>query len=63
MPIQGRPFNLLPCDQEGGPCEFDGADPYFTVTPGMSMGEQYANKYLPDIDGNSFSGRYRGFLL
>lgn len=60
----------FPCDEEGGPCEFDGADPhctytdpYFAVTPGMPMGEQYANKYLPDIDGNSFSGRYRGFLL
>ena len=26
------------------------------------MAEQYNNKYLPDIDGNSFSGRYRGFL-
>lgn len=38
-------------------------DPYFkteeTTTP---MIEQYAYKYLPDIDGNSFSGRYRGFL-
>lgn len=60
----------FPCDEEGGPCEFDGADPhcsytdpYFAVTPGMPMGEQYANKYLPDIDGNSFSGRYRGSLL
>lgn len=60
----------FPCDEEGGPCEFDGADPqcsytdpYFAVTPGMPMGEQYANKYLSDIDGNSFSGRYRGFLL
>ncbi|CAG8051355.1 unnamed protein product [Penicillium nalgiovense] len=29
----------------------------------MSMKEQYAFKYLPDIDGNSFSGRYRAFLL
>ena len=26
------------------------------------MSKQYHYKYLPDIDGNSFSGRYRGFL-
>lgn len=37
-------------------------DPYFAVTPGIPMAEQYAYKYLLDIDGNSFSGRYRSFL-
>ncbi|KAI7363114.1 glycosyltransferase family 90 protein [Hortaea werneckii] len=37
-------------------------DPYFHPAPVMPMKEQYAHKYLPDIDGNSFSGRYRGFL-
>lgn len=37
-------------------------DPYFTVKKEVPMKEQYSNKYLPDIDGNSFSGRYRGFL-
>jgi hypothetical protein len=37
--------------------------PYFNVTPGVKMGEQFKRKYLPDIDGNSFSGRYRGFLM
>lgn len=37
-------------------------DPYFTVEKAMSMEKQYRYKYLPDIDGNSFSGRYRGFL-
>lgn len=36
--------------------------PYYTIKPVMSMREQYAYKFLPDIDGNSFSGRYRGFL-
>ncbi|KAK3934962.1 hypothetical protein QBC46DRAFT_59525 [Diplogelasinospora grovesii] len=36
--------------------------PYFAVTPGMEMAEQFKYKYLPDIDGNSFSGRYLGFL-
>ncbi|KAH1405016.1 hypothetical protein KXX64_009627, partial [Aspergillus fumigatus] len=29
----------------------------------MPMNKQYDYKYLPDVDGNSFSGRYRGFLL
>ncbi len=37
-------------------------DPYFSVGTTMPMVEQYKYKYLPDIDGNSFSGRYRGFL-
>lgn len=37
-------------------------DPYFTVKKSMPMKAQYTFKYLPDIDGNSFSGRYRGFL-
>jgi glycosyl transferase family 90 len=38
-------------------------DPYFSVAPVMPMEEQFAHKFLPDIDGNSFSGRWRGFLL
>ncbi|KAK4146663.1 uncharacterized protein C8A04DRAFT_34855 [Dichotomopilus funicola] len=36
--------------------------PYFETAPGMPMAEQFAFKFLPDIDGNSFSGRYLGFL-
>ncbi|KAK0279659.1 hypothetical protein LTR91_004870 [Friedmanniomyces endolithicus] len=38
-------------------------DRYFSVAHQMPMKEQYAYKYLPDIDGNSFSGRYRAFLF
>ncbi|PKX97010.1 putative capsular associated protein [Aspergillus novofumigatus IBT 16806] len=52
------------------PCEYDLTDPhcaytepYFALVPAMPMDKQYDYKYLPDIDGNSFSGRYRGFLL
>ncbi|EAU31810.1 predicted protein [Aspergillus terreus NIH2624] len=41
----------------------DYTDPYFSLKPKTPMKEMYANKYLPDIDGNSFSGRYRAFLL
>ncbi|OJD19345.1 hypothetical protein AJ78_00707 [Emergomyces pasteurianus Ep9510] len=38
-------------------------DPFFSIVPTMPMAQQYKMKYLADIDGNSFSGRYRGFLL
>jgi hypothetical protein len=41
-------------------CEY--TNQYFSVAKEMPMKEQYSSKYLPDIDGNSFSGRYRGFL-
>ncbi|KJK61805.1 hypothetical protein P875_00086663 [Aspergillus parasiticus SU-1] len=47
---------------EGSPhCSY--TDPYFKLVQGKPMKEQYAFKYLPDVDGNSFSGRYRAFLL
>ncbi|OJJ04003.1 hypothetical protein ASPVEDRAFT_43451 [Aspergillus versicolor CBS 583.65] len=38
-------------------------DPYYTLVAGIPMNEMFNYKYLPDVDGNSFSGRYRGFLL
>ncbi|KAK3717589.1 arginyl-tRNA synthetase [Vermiconidia calcicola] len=38
-------------------------NPYFSVEQMVPMKDQYDYKYLPDIDGNSFSGRYRGFLM
>lgn len=52
----------LMCEpQEGeGKCRY--TSPHYTVVPGMPMSEQFKYKYLPDIDGNSFSGRYLGFL-
>jgi hypothetical protein len=37
-------------------------DPFFEPKDGILMTEMYKHKYLPDIDGNSFSGRYRAFL-
>lgn len=56
-------FTDLNCEpaQADGRCNY--TDPFFSIVPGMSMSSQFRNKYLPDIDGNSFSGRYRGFLL
>ncbi|KAI5356834.1 putative glycosyl transferase CAP10 domain-containing protein [Septoria linicola] len=50
----------FPEDPPGPHCPY--TDEYFSVAKAMPMKEQYSNKYLPDIDGNSFSGRYRGFL-
>jgi len=38
-------------------------DEEYEVALGLTLSQQYTNKYLPDIDGNSFSGRYRSFLL
>lgn len=50
-----------PYDSSNPHCPY--TEPYFALKEGMPMKEQYSFKYLPDIDGNSFSGRYRGFLL
>ncbi|KXX74041.1 KDEL motif-containing protein 1 [Madurella mycetomatis] len=56
-------FTDLMCgykDLFGTGCNY--TNPYYTVVLGMPMAEQFTRKYLPDIDGNSFSGRYLGFL-
>ncbi|KAG5938728.1 hypothetical protein E4U53_007947 [Claviceps sorghi] len=34
----------------------------FSLTQHLPMNQQYKYKFLPDVDGNSFSGRFRGFL-
>lgn len=34
----------------------------FKIVKKIDMSEQYDYKFLPDIDGNSFSARFRGFL-
>ncbi|KAE8394154.1 hypothetical protein BDV23DRAFT_147968 [Aspergillus alliaceus] len=51
----------FPREEDEKHCSY--TDAYFSLVKGMPMKEQYAFKYLPDIDGNSFSGRYRAFLL
>lgn len=38
-------------------------DPYYIAVDEIDMYKVYDYKYLPDVDGNSFSGRYRAFLL
>ncbi|OCK76788.1 glycosyltransferase family 90 protein [Lepidopterella palustris CBS 459.81] len=58
-------FTNLTCRVPSGPngtCPYN--DDYFSPLPPLNLSAQINGfKYLPDIDGNSFSGRYRGFLL
>ncbi|KAK5109847.1 hypothetical protein LTR62_006454 [Meristemomyces frigidus] len=53
----------LLCFPDPNPPYCSYTDPYFKVAKSIPMAEQYSYKYLPDIDGNSFSGRYRAFLF
>ncbi|KAM0327065.1 hypothetical protein ACHAQA_006188 [Verticillium albo-atrum] len=55
-------FTDLMCEprEEEGACRYTGA--HYLIAMGLSMGQQFMLKYLPDIDGNSYSGRYLGFL-
>ncbi|KAH7342304.1 hypothetical protein BKA65DRAFT_429958 [Rhexocercosporidium sp. MPI-PUGE-AT-0058] len=43
-----------------GGCSY--TDYLFAPTPSINLAGQHGHKYLPDVDGNSFSGRYRDFL-
>lgn len=36
--------------------------PFYDIANKVPMQEQYNYKYLPDVDGNSYSARWRGFL-
>ena len=56
-------FVDLFCDEAGenGACWY--LDNEYSVVPSLSLSQQFKYKYLPDIDGNSYSGRYRAFLL
>ena len=60
--ISEAAFVNLVCFPETGNEHCPYTDSYFEVKKVMRMRKQYAYKFLPDIDGNSFSGRYRGFL-
>ncbi|KAI1826370.1 capsular associated protein [Xylaria intraflava] len=37
-------------------------EPYMELREPIHMRDQYEYKYLPDIDGNSYSGRFRAFM-
>ncbi|KAH7037047.1 uncharacterized protein B0I36DRAFT_313206 [Microdochium trichocladiopsis] len=42
-------------------CSF--LQPFFALRDEVAMSKQFRYKFLPDTDGNSYSGRYRSFLL
>lgn len=44
----------------GDRCEYD--DMYFHIVPHLPEHDMFTYKFLPDIDGQSYSGRYRAFL-
>jgi hypothetical protein len=56
-------FTDLMCVEQQLDLTCNYTSPYYALTPAVSMADQFDRKYLPDIDGNSFSGRYRGFLM
>lgn len=55
-------FVVLECFPNPNPPFCDYTDHFFSVEKSTPMIFQYNYKYLPDIDGNSYSGRYRAFL-
>ncbi|KAI1169712.1 capsular associated protein [Nemania sp. FL0916] len=52
-------FECFP-QQENSSCFY--LDPYMELKESIHMKEQYDYKFLPDIDGNSYSGRFRAFM-
>jgi len=50
----------FPAEKEQGGCSY--TNHYFECKDSIPMADNYKYKFLPDIDGNSYSGRYRGFL-
>jgi len=66
-PLADAAFVHLMCDPwiftqftEGAHCAY--LDPYYHTKAMMPMAEQFGHKYLPDVDGYSYSGRYKAFL-
>ncbi|KAG5926841.1 hypothetical protein E4U42_002919 [Claviceps africana] len=53
-------IDLMCTPPQDGQCNY--TDFYFEITDGMMLSDQFNYKFLPDIDGNSFSGRYLAFL-
>ncbi|ETS82870.1 hypothetical protein PFICI_04746 [Pestalotiopsis fici W106-1] len=53
-------FTDLLCSPKGSDCAY--VQPYYDEVDKIPMVEQYAYKFLADVDGNSFSARWRGFL-
>lgn len=55
-------FMDLMCEprEEDSVCRY--TSPHFQKTDAVNLVDMFDYKYLPDVDGNSFSGRYLGFL-
>lgn len=41
-------------------CPYD--DAWYETVPSVPMEQMYQHKYLPDVDGHGYSGRYRSFM-
>ncbi|KAI8628348.1 glycosyltransferase family 90 protein [Xylariaceae sp. FL1651] len=54
-------FTELLCFPTDSGCDY--VLPYFSPVDKIDMKDQYKYKFMPDVDGNSFSARFRGFLL
>ncbi|KAI0969042.1 capsular associated protein [Xylaria arbuscula] len=52
-------FECFPRQKDGN-CSY--LDPYMKLRDPIHMKDQYDHKFLPDIDGNSYSGRFRAFM-
>ncbi|KAI0161944.1 glycosyltransferase family 90 protein [Hypoxylon sp. FL1284] len=52
--------NLL-CFPDDSDCAY--VRPYLSEVESIPMKKQYKYKFMPDVDGNSFSARFRGLLL
>ncbi|KAJ3479136.1 hypothetical protein NLG97_g8400 [Lecanicillium saksenae] len=59
-------FVHMECFPKPPPKPLDATCPYtsdfMAVAKKMPMSKQYSYKYLPDMDGNSYSARWRAFL-
>ena len=56
-------FVHLSCFPDEGTPTCSYTDKFYSIAEFMEMSEQSASKYLPDLDGNSFGGRFRSLLL
>lgn len=59
--ISDAGFMDLVCFPPESNCSY--VAPYFRKLNKIPMKKQYEQKFMPDVDGNSFSGRFRGLLL
>lgn len=55
-------FTDLLCHQHKEVSSCDFTEPYFHHADRIDLTQQLNHKFLPDVDGNSFSGRYLAFL-